>query len=139
MLIRIYATEIVHIVVYDCGLSNKRVTADNMDATARIARNDTLIDERAGPVTCNRGATDTTDVTATNYCQAAQNGIRILAFIEEKLINIGLSKKDARVFSKLSHACSVGLFSIGSSLKGRDQNNINAMLVNMIRHLKKSA
>ena len=37
----------------------------------------------------------------------------IVGFIEEKLVDIGLSKKDARVFSKLSHSCSVGLFAVG--------------------------
>lgn len=61
----------------------------------------------------------------------------IVGFIEEKLVNTGLSKKDARVFSKLSHACSVGLFSVGSSLKPADIKNINTMLVNMIETLKK--
>lgn len=60
----------------------------------------------------------------------------IVAFIEEKLVNTGLSKKDARVFSKLSHACSVGLFAVGSSLKPADIKNINTMLVTMIESLK---
>jgi hypothetical protein len=74
-------------------------------------------------------------------CDETANAVRradkeIVAFIEEKLRNIGLTRKDARVFSKLSHACSVGLFAVGNSLRPVERKQINTMLAGMVEHLR---
>lgn len=60
----------------------------------------------------------------------------VVTFIEEKLLNLGLDKKDARVFSKLSHTCAVGLFAVGDSIGPRERQQVNRMLARMIEKLK---
>jgi AcrR family transcriptional regulator len=59
----------------------------------------------------------------------------ILGFIEEKLINIGLKPKDARVLSKMSHACSVGLFAVGPTLDNAEQKSFIHILTDVIDRL----
>ncbi|MEH6583647.1 MAG: TetR/AcrR family transcriptional regulator [Halioglobus sp.] len=60
----------------------------------------------------------------------------ILTFIEEKLTRIGLKPEDARVLSKMSHACSVGLFAVGPTLNLEEQSSFNTILVDVIERLK---
>ena len=74
-------------------------------------------------------------------CAETQSAVRqadqdILLFMEEKLTNIGLKPKDARVLSKMSHACSVGLFAVGPTLNGAEQESFNEILVDVIERLK---
>jgi len=74
-------------------------------------------------------------------CPETRSAVRqadkdILQFIEEKLTNIGLKPEDARVLSKMSHACSVGLFAVGPTLDGAEQDSFNKILVDVIDRLK---